>query len=85
MVDKFPYIVYTDYKITIFCSEGVNLLLSNYDGQGVCLVDLEQVFEELQSWYDECVRSHTFESDLRLAMLESFSDIILNAVTEDEY
>lgn len=48
-----------------------------------CVIDMAQINDELQRWYAECKRQHSLENDLRLSMLESFEDIILNAIMEE--
>ncbi len=48
----------------------------------VCQIDMEQVMDELQRWYDECKRGG-LANDLRLSMIESFQEIILDAVVEE--
>lgn len=50
----------------------------------VCQIDMEQVMDELQRWYAECKRSGGLENDLRLSMLESFEEIILDAIVEED-
>ena len=57
-------------------------MLKSYNYE-LCQIDMEQVMDELQDWYDECKRSGGLENDLRLSMIESFQEIILDAVVEE--
>lgn len=48
------------------------------------IVDVAQVCEELKKWYAECQRDGSLENDLRVSMIESFEDIILSAIVEED-
>ena len=51
---------------------------------GIQLVDLAQIIEELIRWRKECAKEHDPWSDpVRVAMIDSFEDILLNALVEE--
>lgn len=60
----------------MLCKESKNL--------GVQLVDLGQVIEELIRWRRECAKERDEWVDpVRVAMIDSFEDILLNAIVEE--
>ena len=52
---------------------------------GIKLIDLTQIIDELINWRREVSRERDpWVDPVRLAMIDSFEDIILNAIVEGE-
>ena len=52
---------------------------------GIQSINLTQVISELINWRKECIREKDKWCDpVRIAMIDSFEDIILNAIEENE-
>lgn len=50
---------------------------------GVQSVDLSNIFNELINWQAQC-KDDGYEDSVRFAMINSFEDIILNSIIEEE-
>ena len=61
------------------------MLCKESNQYGIQLTDLKQVIDELINWRKEIIKDYDSWNDpVRLAMIDSFEDIILNALVEGD-
>ena len=61
------------------------MLCKESNQYGIQLIDLKQVIDELINWRKEIIKDYDSWNDpVRLAMIDSFEDIILNALVEGD-